>query len=320
MCNVWKQKDSKEMTLDEIKIAAHKLKRLGLTNVVITGGEPTLRTDLPEIISIFSKLGISTRLQTNGMLLDEEKLDKLVESGLDDLTISLDTLDNKKQAEICGINKKDLSDTFAEKLKLSVKKMPHSMVVANLVVSHKNIDELTNLIKYTSSFGAWPTFCPVSISEDNEGIFKAKADAFKFNQEDKIKANKIYREVIKLKKQGYKVSLSNKYLRDSLKYIKTGKKKWKCDAGEYYLVILPEGQLAICDDITTDLNILDSNFFERFNSKDFKKKIKEKRKNCDGCIYGIFRENSYIINHPSVLFDRFLTFLRTHYHGKSSNS
>ena len=46
MCNVWKNRDSKEMNLREIKTAAQKIKKLGASHIVITGGEPLLRKDI----------------------------------------------------------------------------------------------------------------------------------------------------------------------------------------------------------------------------------------------------------------------------------
>ncbi len=311
MCGVWKHTESKEMNLEEIKISAKKMKKLGICYVVITGGEPLLRKDIVEIVNIFSNLGMSTRLQTNGLLLTEEKLNKLIKAGLNDITISIDTLDNKKQDEICGIKSLNMSDKALSTLKLVSKKMPKSMTIANIVFSHKNIDEIIKLIKVLDSLDVWPTFCPVSLAEESSNqLFKAKADCFSFTKKDLDKMEKIFKEIFKLKKQGYKISLSSEYLKQSLNYIKTKNKKWKCDAGKLYFVIFPRGQFSLCDDVETKYNILDKDFVEKYKSKKFKNFMKHSRNKCEGCIYGIFRETSELINSPLVLFDRFLTIFR----------
>jgi len=311
MCNVWKNKDKKFLSINEIKIIAKKIKKIGTSHVVITGGEPLLRKDLSEIISIFSKLKISTRLQTNGLLLTKEKINQLIKSGIEDITISLDTLDNKKQDYICGIKNGNISNNVLENLIYISKKMPKSMIAANIVVSHKNINELPLLIKFLDSKNIWSTFVPVNLADSKEDyLFKAKADEFKFDKKDKKNSFKIYKEILKLKKQGYKILVSSKFLKQSSKFIKYGNKKWKCDAGEFYFSIFPDGSFSPCDEIPTNLNILDKDFLEKYKDKKFKKYLHNLQTNCEGCFYGCWKETSNLINSPLVIWDRFLTILR----------
>ena len=311
MCNVWKNKDKKNLSLEEIKIAANKIQKLGVSHVVITGGEPLIRKDLPEIISIFSKLNISTRLQTNGLILTEEKLDQLIKAGLDDITISLDTLDDKKQDYICGLKNINVASKSLKMLELIVKKMPKSMIAANIVVSHKNLMELIFLIKFLDSKGIWSTFVPVNLAEEKEDyLFKAKSDEFKFNKEDKQNSKKIYNQILKLKKQGYKILVSSKFLKQSPKYINDNNKKWKCDAGELYFSIFPDGSFSPCDEIPTEMNILDKDFLQKYKSKEFKNFLKNVQNTCEGCFYGCWKETSNLINDSSVIWDRFLTILK----------
>ncbi len=47
---------------------AIQLKKMGTENIVITGGEPTLRKDLLEMVEGFKKLGMRVTLSTNAML------------------------------------------------------------------------------------------------------------------------------------------------------------------------------------------------------------------------------------------------------------
>ncbi|MFZ2445258.1 MAG: radical SAM protein [Syntrophobacteraceae bacterium] len=91
-CDYWKEKPPKELK-DYTPVVA-KLKPL---SVGITGGEPLLREDLPDLIASlrrnFGFLHIS--LITNGSLLTREKGLDLWRAGLDELAISLDYLDGR---------------------------------------------------------------------------------------------------------------------------------------------------------------------------------------------------------------------------------
>ena len=62
------------------------------TMVVFTGGEPTLRRDLPGLISHAAGLGLMPVIGTNGTLLDDGALEALKEAGLQGAGISIDSL------------------------------------------------------------------------------------------------------------------------------------------------------------------------------------------------------------------------------------
>jgi len=67
--------------------------RLGIRSVKVTGGEPTVRADLPELIRMFrgAAPGADLSMTTNGVLLDR-LAGPLAEAGLDRVTVSLDSL------------------------------------------------------------------------------------------------------------------------------------------------------------------------------------------------------------------------------------
>ena len=75
-------------------------KKLGIKKVRITGGEPLVRKDLPELIAGLNDLDLEDiSLTTNGVLLSEQAAD-LKEAGLDRVNISLDTLQKDKYKKI----------------------------------------------------------------------------------------------------------------------------------------------------------------------------------------------------------------------------
>ncbi|MFX7902648.1 radical SAM protein, partial [Acinetobacter baumannii] len=54
----------------------------------LTGGEPLARTDLAELISTAQRAGLYTNLITSGVGLGEDRLQQLVDAGLDHIQIS----------------------------------------------------------------------------------------------------------------------------------------------------------------------------------------------------------------------------------------
>jgi MoaA/NifB/PqqE/SkfB family radical SAM enzyme len=61
--------------------------------VHFSGGEPLLRKDIFDLVSYARGLGLQTRVNTNGMLLNEENVKRLKAAGLTECGVSLDSAD-----------------------------------------------------------------------------------------------------------------------------------------------------------------------------------------------------------------------------------
>ena len=93
-CLFWRCKSSNELSLYEIEDALIQLRELGVFRITLTGGEPTLREDLPQIVKTCSDLKFTeVWLLTNGLLLDESLIKQLLESGLTSIGVSIDGLE-----------------------------------------------------------------------------------------------------------------------------------------------------------------------------------------------------------------------------------
>src|ERR1700736_2653576 len=70
------------------EIGARVFKEAGAAGVLqadLTGGEPLARTDIIDLVRSARGAGLYVNLITSGLPLDEAKLDKLIEAGLDHL-------------------------------------------------------------------------------------------------------------------------------------------------------------------------------------------------------------------------------------------
>jgi len=81
-----------ELTTAQWKTAVDRLNEVGVFILTFTGGEPTLRDDLPELLLYAQKKGMVTGLITNGRRLkDPEYVATLEKSGLDFVQITLES-------------------------------------------------------------------------------------------------------------------------------------------------------------------------------------------------------------------------------------
>lgn len=81
-----------ELSTQDWFVLLDKLWDLGIPHIVFTGGEPTLRADLPELIHHAESNGQITGLNTNARKLkDPQYLQSLVDAGLDHVQITLES-------------------------------------------------------------------------------------------------------------------------------------------------------------------------------------------------------------------------------------
>nr|WP_252728900.1 GTP 3',8-cyclase MoaA [Aliiglaciecola lipolytica] len=98
--------DRNFLSLSEIRQICAGFAELGTKKIRITGGEPSLRKDLPEIIQIAASTpGIEqVAITTNGYRL-EQQIDSWVDAGLNSLNVSIDSLDPRMFESITGHDK-----------------------------------------------------------------------------------------------------------------------------------------------------------------------------------------------------------------------
>ncbi|GAP14477.1 radical SAM superfamily [Longilinea arvoryzae] len=139
----------RELLTDEWGTILKKAWEAGIPHVVFTGGEPTLRPDLPEIIQSAEYLGQVTGLITSGLQLSETGyLHKLLASGLDHVMIVLDPEDEQAWEA--------LRDTLIEDI----------FVTVHLTITQKNAGEAVELVKKIQRLGV----ASISLSAESEEL------------------------------------------------------------------------------------------------------------------------------------------------------
>jgi len=94
-CYNARPRDYPELSTEQWKEIIEQLWQIGIPHIVFTGGEPTLRPDLQELVKHAENIGQITGLNTNGRSLkDRQYINQLVEAGLDHVQITLESHDS----------------------------------------------------------------------------------------------------------------------------------------------------------------------------------------------------------------------------------
>ena len=113
----------------------------GVLHLHLTGGEPLARPDLAELIAGARKSGLYTNLITSGIGLSRERLQQLVDSGLDHIQLSFQDAEEGPANWIAGTR------AHAHKVELAGWIRKHQIAfTVNLVVHRQNIEHLESMI------------------------------------------------------------------------------------------------------------------------------------------------------------------------------
>ena len=123
---------------------------LGVLQLHLSGGEPTARRDLPDLVRQAARAGLYTNLITAGVLLDAAKLDALAEAGLDHVQLSVPDAAAGSADRIGGF-------AGGHARKLAAGRMVRDAglpLTLNAVVHRQNLDRLAALIELALDLGA----------------------------------------------------------------------------------------------------------------------------------------------------------------------
>ena len=180
----------RELTTDEWVMIFEKAFNNGIPHILFTGGEPTIREDLPELILKAEDLGLVTGLVTDGLqLVNDTYLEKLLVNGLDHLLIVFDPENPKEWDALKKVLAGDLFTTVHLTLKKGIDLHPHiqhlSEMGANAISLSESDKDLTDELQELRDFAAiqqidlvWDM--PVPYSKNNPVALELEAA----NEED----------------------------------------------------------------------------------------------------------------------------------------
>ena len=287
MCNIWQiyKKNpglmKKELSLSDYReiFTSNKEYLKNLIHVGITGGEPFLRDDLSEIISIIHKEcpKSAVDITTNGLM--PKKIEADIKEILSkcpglrlNINISMDGLEKTHNTIRGNSNLYELLMLTAQKL-INIKKNNDIDIKVSFTILPQNYTELYNVYKISQKLGFKFSCRPFHTSTtfyNNERLIESFSSSMIEAIEYQLK----------------KISDKDFFLEHIPNYLKDKCFMVPCYSGFYSIYIDPYGYVYPCLFINKKMgNVKDPNFFKKvWNSKkfnDIRSDIKNKR--CPNC-------------------------------------
>lgn len=133
----------KELTTEEWKKVLSELAEIGVLQVHFSGGEPTARKDLTELVRHAGDAGLYTNLITSAVLLTRDKLAELADAGLCHVQISFQGTEQALADRVAGYE-------GAHHKKLEVAKWTRELdlpLTVNAVMHRQNLHQLPDIIQ-----------------------------------------------------------------------------------------------------------------------------------------------------------------------------
>ncbi|MHC1576830.1 MAG: radical SAM protein, partial [Methanosarcinaceae archaeon] len=90
--------DKEEMSLEEVKSTIVQLAELNVLKITFGGGEPLVRKDLMDILDYATGFDLGIKLSTNGMLVNDQLIDRLGDTNVCSVQVSVDGLESTHNA------------------------------------------------------------------------------------------------------------------------------------------------------------------------------------------------------------------------------
>lgn len=300
-CNIiYAHADVEEMTIEQIRAMAENFAEIGVCIVLLIGGEPFVRKDLPEIVRAFSDVGIHVRLQTNG-LASRDAIRACVEAGAHDISISLDSLDASTQDAINGGYPESWERALRTIAVVNGLFPPNGTAFFGTVLMPRNLFHIPDVIRFATRIGWGVSLVPVHTAApekprgfrtfDDEGVCRFPAASYPFVRE-------VLDEVLALKEKGLLVYDSEEYLDDVYRFVTGQPVLWRrrnggvCDSPSLYFAVEPNGNISPCCDFRLErpFPTYDPRFPEWYRKGKVHDAVRPYTESCDGCMYGSYPE------------------------------
>lgn len=273
--------NDKELNLSEIEELSCFLKQKGIGFISLSGGEPFVRTDIIDIVKIFSEKGIKTQILSNTINITDNQIKQLIEiKNFYGLSLSLHSLSEATSLKF--YNDKNLFKKILENINTISKLVKKNKILLNTVISPLNIDEIYDIAKFAKNNNLKISFLP---TEHNNNEF------LKFKKTDFAKINDLYDFLILENKKHNYIFNSSQFLEMSKKHQKGINFAQYCHAGKLYISINPDGNIAPCHKYHTHIR---KNFNDTFitNNK------------CSDCMRPCWIEISNFFTNKNSFFER----------------
>jgi len=238
-CNVWQEQDTKELPTEKVKEGLDNLRKSGAIEVVLSGGNPLLRSDIGEIVDYASRYFVTTVYDNGSMAAD--RIDDL--RNADFVAISIDSLDPEKNDYVKGVK-----DSLRKAL-TSVERLHEEGINVSVspTISRMNLDEIVDLTSYflSKDIPVWYCLYSFDLNAQDE-LFRIGKKNDEFTITDNKAIVNLFDAILRLKKGNKRILMTHKLLETVRDFYCTGKKNCTCRALQSFLVVDHIGRVSGC--------------------------------------------------------------------------
>ena len=160
------------MSVEDIQFVVETLSKCGTQKIRLTGGEPTLRKDLSDIVAACSSVkNIKELALTSNAYRLKHQLPKLIEAGLTSLNLSADSLDPTVFHEITGHNK---LNAVLEAMNMALNSPLQSVKLNAVLMRQHNTDDIHPYLSLVKDKAVSMRLIELMRTGDNEDFFNAQ--------------------------------------------------------------------------------------------------------------------------------------------------
>lgn len=265
-CPYWMTKT--ETIIDDYAAVIERFRPMVVT---ISGGEPTLRKDLVDIVRNIKNAQsfVYVAMVTNGSLMTRELAEQLFDAGLSQLNFSVDFPDKRHDegrglpGNIARIQEmcRDFQDIGFDRISF------------NTFIMKDNLDDVVDIAQMAADLN-------VSVSFSTYSVLKTDKDEYMIGPEDVPHVAKVIEQLIDMKRRTGHIRNSDYYLRRIPEYFAKGA-LGGCEAGRKWIHVNPEGLVQPCSELEPVAH------YSSYTEKDL-----EKADICDKCWFACRGESS----------------------------
>jgi MoaA/NifB/PqqE/SkfB family radical SAM enzyme len=239
MCSVHAA-HGRDPTLAELERAFEGLRAMGVSVVEVSGGEPFLRRDLPDIVALLDRLGLLFSFNTNGTAVTDEGLAALARSrGLMQVAVSLDSLDPGLYRRLRGRDHLDrVKDGLA---RLRAARLPAPLKL-NFAMSRHNDAETPALLAFARAQGVFLSVFPVN---QGPGAHRSDGGGFTASAEERERMALRFEDLARRRRRGEPLWEPSAFYRAAAGFLRREPLR-RCGAGELFLDVRADGSIAPC--------------------------------------------------------------------------
>lgn len=284
MCNQWKIDPrllSQELTTQEWYSFVDSVSHMGTLVIVITGGEPLLRPDIFDVIKYIHKKGIASHLCTNGTLLNESTVNRIKDSGLNSVSVSLDS----DCAEVHNLMRgMDCFDMVVKGIRLLRHTAPEIKIGINCVISKQNFRNIYRMVPFAERLRVDQIkFDPIHTNLMHRNKNLTSFRQILFNKDDLTELKSEIGKLINMASKSKLLTNSLTFMKGISSRVDGQRQRLLCYAGYISCAIDAFGRLSPCDEFDGEESIRFKRFEDIWNSASFQR-LRQRVDNCNsGC-------------------------------------